>query len=119
MAQKMLQRKIYGQATTTLKNTVNDIQDKFRDIQKLEASVQQCVKLFEELAILVEAQGEQIDNIAENVMTTKDYVEKGEQKLKTAKEHHKWSKKCLCGIVVGLIIVVVIIVIIIIVATQA
>jgi t-SNARE complex subunit (syntaxin) len=35
LAQEMLQRKIYGQASITLKNTVSDIQDKFRDIQKL------------------------------------------------------------------------------------
>lgn len=57
LAQEMLQRKIYGQASITLKNTVNDIQDKFRDIQKLEASVTQCVALFNELATLVQAQG--------------------------------------------------------------
>ena len=35
LAQEMLQKKIYGQASTTLKNAVSDIQDKFRDIQKL------------------------------------------------------------------------------------
>ena len=35
LAQDMLQKKIYGQASITLKNTVSDIQDKFRDIQKL------------------------------------------------------------------------------------
>ena len=46
LAQEMLQRKIYGHASITLKNTVSDIQDKFRDIQKLQASVNQCVALF-------------------------------------------------------------------------
>lgn len=46
LAQDMLQKKIMGQASITLKNTVSDIQDKFRDIQKLEASVSQCVQLF-------------------------------------------------------------------------
>ena len=35
-AQQMLQKKIYGQASTSLKNAVSDIQDKFKDIQKLE-----------------------------------------------------------------------------------
>ena len=34
LAQEMLQKKIYGQASITLKNTVSDIQDKFRDIQR-------------------------------------------------------------------------------------
>jgi t-SNARE complex subunit (syntaxin) len=53
----MLQKKIYGQASVMLKNTVSDIQDKFRDIKKLEASVNQCVELFNELSNLVHAQG--------------------------------------------------------------
>lgn len=34
-AQVMLQEKIYGQASHNLKNAVSDIQDKFRDIQRL------------------------------------------------------------------------------------
>lgn len=37
--QKMLQKKIYGEASIQMKNTVCDIQDKLKDIQKLEASV--------------------------------------------------------------------------------
>lgn len=42
----MLQRKMYGQASVTLKNTVSDIEDKLRDIKRLEASVTQCLELF-------------------------------------------------------------------------
>lgn len=34
-AQKMLQKKIWGEASIQIKNTVSDIQDKLRDIQKL------------------------------------------------------------------------------------
>lgn len=35
-AEQMLQKRIYGMASLNLRNAVNDIQDKFRDIQKLE-----------------------------------------------------------------------------------
>lgn len=35
-AEQLLQKKIYGQASVGLQNAVSDIQDKFRDIQKLE-----------------------------------------------------------------------------------
>lgn len=35
-AQQMLQKKVYGQASMVLKDTVADIQDKFKDIRKLE-----------------------------------------------------------------------------------
>lgn len=57
MAQEMLERKMFGQASISMKNTVSDIQDKFRDIKKLEASVMQCMELFNELSALVFAQG--------------------------------------------------------------
>jgi hypothetical protein len=56
----MLQEKIYGHASVNLQNAVSDIQDKFKDIQKLERvikyliqSVAECLQLFKELAILV------------------------------------------------------------------
>ena len=42
----MLKKKLYGEASTAMKNTVSDIQDKFNDIKKLEHSVQRCVQLF-------------------------------------------------------------------------
>ena len=107
----MLQKKIYGQASVTLNNRVSDIQDKYRDIKKLEVSVVQCVELFNELSTLVYAQGEKIDSIEAHVADTKDYVEKGEKKLKQAKEHHKCSKKCMCFIIVaGLVLLVVVVV---------
>lgn len=72
----MLQKKMFGKASVTLKNTVCDIQDKFRDILVLEQSVNQCVSLFNELSALVFAQGERIDSIEANVKDTKDYVDK-------------------------------------------
>jgi len=53
----MLQKKIYGEASIQIKNTVSDIQDKLRDIQRLEASVNQCVIIFNELSALIFAQG--------------------------------------------------------------
>jgi hypothetical protein len=42
----MLQKKMLMPASVQLKNAVSDIQDKLKDIQKLEASVNQCVQLF-------------------------------------------------------------------------
>ena len=54
---------MYGQASTSLKNTVSDIQDKFKDIVNLQASVNRCVQLFQDLTTLVFAQGEIIDSI--------------------------------------------------------
>lgn len=117
LAQEMMQRKMFGQASVTLKNTVSDIQDKFRDVQKLEASVSQCVQLFNELSALVFAQGEKIDSIEANVGECKDYVEAAEKHLTKAKEHHECSKKCMC-IAIIVAVVVLVIIIIAVVATK-
>lgn len=35
-AAPLLQQKIYGKASVSLQNAVNDIQDKLRDVQRLE-----------------------------------------------------------------------------------
>ena len=60
---------------------------------------------------LVYAQGEKIDSIEAHFVDAKDYMEKGEKKLKQAKEHHKCSKKCMCFIIVaGLVLLVVVVV---------
>lgn len=72
LAQKRVEELIMGNASTTLRNTVSDIQDKFKDIQKLEVSVSQCVRLFNELSSLVFAQGLMIDNIETNVAECRD-----------------------------------------------
>ena len=73
-AQQMLQARIVGQASHNLKNAVTDIQDKYRDIQLLETSVNECLQLFKELSAMVFRQGELIDNIEANCMNAKDYV---------------------------------------------
>lgn len=49
--------------------------------------------MWTDLAMLVHQQGEQIDDIAMNVEDTKNYVEKGEKELHTAKDYHKKARK--------------------------
>ena len=114
----MLEKQIMGHAGVKLKNTVSDIQDKFRDIKKLEDSVNQCVNLFEELSHLVFAQGEKIDSIEAHVSESKNYVEKAEVKLKKAKEHHKCSKKCMCIMIIVSLVVLIIIIIVVVTQTS-
>lgn len=50
-------------------------------------------RLFNDLAILVQQQGEMIDNIEVNIRTAKDYVEKGEKNLVEAKKNLDSARK--------------------------
>ena len=53
----------------------------------------QVYRLFNDLAILVQQQGEMIDNIEVNIRTAKDYVEKGEKNLVEAKKNLDSARK--------------------------
>lgn len=52
-----------------------------------------------EVSMLVQQQGEMIDNILKNVIEAKDYVGKAEVILAKEKEIHKTSRKKICCII--------------------
>ena len=72
-----------------IKNTVSDIQDKYQNILRLEQNVNELFELFQELATLIAAQGEMLDNIEANLDDANDYLEKAEVQLEHAQELHK------------------------------
>ncbi|CAD8046074.1 unnamed protein product [Paramecium primaurelia] len=110
-ATQLLQGKLYGEAPSIgLTNAVSDIQEKYKDIQQLEKSVELVYQLFVDLAILVHAQGQQIDNIEISLGSAKTYVGKAEKSLVEAKEDHQSARKKICCIIlIGVVILAVII----------
>ena len=62
-----IQQMVQGQPHRKIVSSVNDIQNKYQDILQLERSVNEVVTLFEELAILIQAQGEMLDSIEANL----------------------------------------------------
>jgi len=106
---KLMQGKLIGPGHLKLQNAVADIQDKYKDIQRLEASVAVIYQMFVDMAMLVHAQGDIIDSIEANCNETKKYVSKAETKLAAAmQDHKKYRKKMCCLIIVVLIIMVVV-----------
>ena len=60
-AQEMMQEKLSGH--TVMQNAVKDLEERHAEIKKLEKSILQAHQLIEELAGLVNLQGEMIDDI--------------------------------------------------------
>ncbi|KAK1560193.1 hypothetical protein Q3G72_023431 [Acer saccharum] len=60
---------------------------------------------------MVEAQGEQMDDIEHHVMNASLYVKDGTKELKTAKDYQRGSRKWMC---IGLILLLLIILLIVI-----
>ena len=99
-AQQVIQEQVVGQRAgvhSKIKTTVDDIQNKYKDILRLEQNVNDLFELFQELAVLIQAQGEMLDNIEANLEDATDYVEKAEVHLKNAQElHEKNRSKMFC-----------------------
>jgi len=96
-----------GRAHARVENAVQDIQSKYEDIKKLEQGVEEIFKLFNDLATLIQLQGEMLDSIEANVQQANDYMGKAIKHLVNAK---KWWQKARCKMCCILICVVIILV---------
>jgi len=93
----------------SLKSALSDIQDKHRDVRRLEASIAELHQMFVELATLVESQGDLLDQIEFSVNSAKDYTEKAEKELVTARKYQQTARKRMCWLSICLIILAIVI----------
>ena len=111
MVQQMYENKLTGAAHIKLQNAVRDLEERHRDIKKLEKSILQVHNMIIELSKLVSLQGEIIDNIEVNIQKAKDYVIKGEKNVDKSKKNLQSARKKKCIIIliiVGVLIVILI-----------
>jgi len=81
------------------KSALAYIESKSNDIKRLEQSIVELHNLFLDMAILVEAQGELIDQIEYNVTQTVENTKAGVINLQAANKSQKKSRKKLCIII--------------------
>jgi syntaxin 1B/2/3 len=109
---KLISQKMIGGTNSRVQNAVSDMQEKYKDILKLEQSVQVMHQMFQDMALLVHANGELINSIELNINDARDYVKKANVRLADGMEDHKKAKKMqwmmmlCCLIVVGVLLVI-------------
>jgi len=81
------------------------IEAKHRDILRIEQSIQELHQLFLDMAILVEAQGELIDQIESNVAQSVAYTKEGVDQLRKANKLQKKSRKKMYCIIILICII--------------
>lgn len=91
--------------------TVVEIQDRHDAAKEIEKSLLELHQIFLDMAVMVEAQGEQMDDIEHHVMNAAQYVGDGTKNLKIAKDHQKSSRRCLCiGITLLLLLILLVVI---------
>jgi len=88
-----------------LLDEVNRIKEKHQDILRLERSMADLHQMFQEIAVLVDQQGEMLDAIEVHVHTAKNYTKKAEENLQKArKAQHKAGRWMCCLAAVMLVV---------------
>uniref|UniRef100_A0A0E0MC89 t-SNARE coiled-coil homology domain-containing protein n=2 Tax=Oryza punctata TaxID=4537 RepID=A0A0E0MC89_ORYPU len=91
--------------------TVPEIQDRQDAVREVDRSLLELHQVFLDMAVVVESQGEQLDDIERYVNSASTYVQGGNKELSKAREHQRSSRKWLCiGIIILLLLVLLVIV---------
>ena len=80
-----------------------------QDILRLTRQLEQLADMFNDLNLIVERQGEQIDRIEDLINNTQDYMEKGIKQLDGAKKHQNANRKWICIMLIIAVIILIIV----------
>ncbi|XP_031760934.1 syntaxin-3 isoform X1 [Xenopus tropicalis] len=75
------------------RQALSEIESRHRDIVRLESSLKELHDMFMDIAMLVENQGESLDNIELNVMKSVEHVEKAREETTKAVKYQNKARK--------------------------
>ncbi|XP_071701253.1 syntaxin-125-like [Rutidosis leptorrhynchoides] len=104
-----MQKAIQDQGRGQIMDTISEIQERHDSVKEIEKNLIELHQIFLDMAALVEAQGQQLNDIESHVNHASSFVHRGTEQLVEARELQKNSRKCACIaflLVILLIIVV-------------
>ncbi|XP_038725744.1 syntaxin-132-like [Tripterygium wilfordii] len=110
-SEQIFQKAIHEQGRGQVVDTVAEIQERHDAVRDLEKRLLELQQIFMDMAVLVDAQGDMLDNIESQVSSAVDHVQSGNTALQRAKSLQKNSRKWMCIAIIILLIIVVIIVV--------
>ncbi|CAN1124874.1 Putative syntaxin-131 [Linum perenne] len=110
-SEQIFQKAIHEQGRGQVMDTLAEIQERHDAVRDLEGKLLELQQIFLDMAVLVDAQGDLLDNIETHVSSAVDHVQSGNTALQRAKSYQKSSRKWMCIAIIILLIIVAIIVV--------
>lgn len=110
-SEQIFQKAIQEQGRGQVMDTLAEIQERHDAVREVERKLLELQQIFLDMAVLVEAQGDLLDNIESQVSSAVDHVHSGNTALQKAKSLQKSSRKWMCIAILILLIIIVIIVV--------
>ncbi|XP_041997592.1 syntaxin-121-like [Salvia splendens] len=109
-SETFLQKAIQQQGRGQVMDTIMEIQERHDAVKEMERNLRELHQVFLDMAVLVQSQGEQLDDIESQVNRASSFVRGGTEQLQVARKHQKNTRKWACfGIILLLIIILIIV----------
>ncbi|KAL1291695.1 hypothetical protein HN51_060232 [Arachis hypogaea] len=92
-SETFLQKAIQQQGRATVMNTIQEIQERHGAVKEIERNLNELHQVFLDMSVLVQTQGEQLDDIESHMARANSYVRGGVQQLQVARKHQKNTRK--------------------------
>ncbi|KAJ8565223.1 hypothetical protein K7X08_007799 [Anisodus acutangulus] len=109
-SETFLQKAIQEQGRGQVMDTVMEIQERHEAVKELERNLKELHQVFLDMAVLVESQGAQLDDIESHVNRASSFVRGGAQQLQVARKHQKNTRKWTCFAIILLLIIILVVV---------
>ncbi|RLN31191.1 hypothetical protein C2845_PM05G16150 [Panicum miliaceum] len=108
--EQIFQRAIQEQGRGRVLDTLQEIQERHDAVKEIEKKLLDLQQIFLDLAVLVEAQGEMLDNIETQVTGAAEHIQTGTNLLQKAKKLQKNTRKWTCIAIIILLIIVLVVI---------
>ncbi|KAM0045399.1 putative target SNARE coiled-coil domain, syntaxin domain, syntaxin/epimorphin [Helianthus debilis subsp. tardiflorus] len=105
-SEQIFQKAIQEQGRGQVVDTLAEIQERHDAVIEVERKLLDLQQIFQDLAILVDAQGEMLDNIETHVSSAVDHVQSANKALQKTKKLQKNTRKWICVSIMVLLIVI-------------
>lgn len=109
----VFQKALLDQGKGKALDTLAEIRERQRAVRDLEQSLLELHQIFLDMAVLVEVQGEMLDNIERQVAQSVNYVSDAVQEITKARQFQRSTRKMRCCIIIILLIIAVVVLVMI------
>lgn len=107
-SETFLKKAIQQQGRASVLETISEIQERHEAMREIERNLKELNQLFMDMAVLVNYQGENLDDIESHMARANSFVSRGTHQLEIAKKHQKSKRKCTCFAIILLIVILII-----------
>ncbi|XP_047337246.1 syntaxin-132-like [Impatiens glandulifera] len=109
-SEEIFKKAMHEQGRGQFLNTVEEIQERHDAVREIEKKLLDLHQIYLDMAVLIQAQQDILDNIEIQVTNAVEHVNMGAEALQTAKQLQKRSRKCII-IVISILLIIAIIVV--------